>query len=157
MADGSTRLYGEAMTSWTPGWGSFPAPLLDFWTERHLCTLTTLRPDGRPHVVPVGVALDHEQECAWVITSGSSRKVRNLLAAGSDGSPVAACAVDGARWSTLEGVATVLHDPASVARACERYAARYRVPRDNPARVAIRISASRFTGSASLLEPATGG
>ena len=143
------------MTAWTPGWGSFPQALLDFWTERHLCTLTTLRPDGRPHVVPVGVALDHERECAWVITTGSSRKVRNLLAAGDaperGGDRVAACAVDGARWSTLEGTATVLHDPDSVSRACERYAARYREPRVNPARVAIRIEVSRFTGSASLI------
>ncbi len=146
------------MTAWTPGWGDFPVPLLDFWTERHLCTLTTLRPDGRPHVVPVGVALDHERECAWVITSGSSRKVRNLLAAAEPDSPtmsgqVAACAVDGAKWSTLEGTATVLDDPDSVARAVERYAARYRQPRVNPARVTIRIEVERFVASASLLEP----
>ena len=140
------------MTSWTPGWGSFPSPLLDFWTERHLCTLTTLRPDGRPHVVPVGVALDHDEHCAWVITSGESRKVRNLLAVGAAGAQVAACAVDGARWSALEGIATVRHDPVSVARACERYAARYRVPRVNPARVAIRIEVDRFTGSSSLFD-----
>ncbi len=148
------------MTSWSPGWGEFPEALLEFWTERHLCSLTTLRPDGRPHVVPVGVALDHEQQCAWVITTGGSRKVRNLLAAGDDadgdavGGQVAACAVDGARWSTLEGTAVVVHDPASVARACERYAARYRVPRDNPARVAIRISVARFVGSAGLFATA---
>ena len=140
------------MTAWTPGWGSFPPTLLEFWTERHLCTLTTLRPDGRPHVVPVGVALDHEEQCAWIITSGESRKVRNLLAAGAEGARVATCAVDGGRWSTLEGVATVRHDPASVARACERYAARYRVPRVNPARVAIRIEVDRFTGSASMFD-----
>ncbi len=140
------------MTAWTPGWDSFPPSLLEFWTERHLCTLTTLRPDSRPHVVPVGVALDHEEQCAWVITSGESRKVRNLLAAGADGAHVAACAVDGGRWSTLEGIARVYHDPTSVARACERYAARYRVPRVNPARVAIRIEVDRFTGSASLLD-----
>lgn len=140
------------MTAWTPGWGSFPEPLLDFWTERHLCTLTTLRPDGRPHVVPVGVALDHERECAWIITTGSSRKVRNLLAAGAAGGQVATCAVDGGRWSTLEGTAVVVHDPDSVARACERYAARYREPRVNPARVAIRIEVARFVGSASLIE-----
>lgn len=140
------------MTAWTPGWGSFPQPLLDFWTERHLCTLTTLRPDGRPHVVPVGVALDHDQRCAWVITSGESRKVHNLRSAGADGARVATCAVDGARWSTLEGTATVHDDPDSVARACERYAARYRVPRVNPARVAIRVEVARFTGSASLME-----
>lgn len=31
---------------------------LVFWSEYHLCTLTTLRPDGRPRVVPVGVTVD---------------------------------------------------------------------------------------------------
>src|SRR5690606_37891896 len=29
-----------------------------FVTERHLATLTTLRPDGTPHVVPVGFTWD---------------------------------------------------------------------------------------------------
>ena len=138
------------MTSWTPGWGDFPDALLEFWTERHLHTLTTLRPDGRPHVVPVGVALDHEQECSWVITRGGSRKVRNLLDAGDAGGQVATCAVDGGRWSTLEGTGVVVRDPESVARACERYAARYRTPSPNPERVAIRITVDRFVGSAGL-------
>ena len=142
------------MTSWTPTWDAFPEQLLDFWTERHLCSLTTLRPDGRPHVVPVGVALDPERECAWVITRGGSRKVRNLLAAGPQGATMAACQVDGARWSTLEGTAVVLHDPASVARACERYALRYRTPQPNPERVAIQISVTRFVGSTGLFASA---
>ncbi len=138
------------MSSWTPGWDAFPPPLLDFWTERHLCSLTTLRPDGRIHVVPVGVALDPERRCAWVIASGGTRKVQNLLAAGPTGGRLAACQVDGARWSTLEGAGLVVHDPDSVARACERYAGRYRVPRANPERVAIRITVDRFVGSTAL-------
>ena len=139
------------MTAWQPdgqpdgqrGWQDVPTELADFWRERHLCTLSTLRPDGRPHLVPVGVALDLEQQCAWVITSGSSRKARNL----HDGGPVAACQVDGARWSTIEGTATVRTDAASVARAVEQYAARYRQPRVNPARVAIRIEVDRILSS----------
>ena len=135
------------MTSWTPGWGEFPEPLLEFWTERHLCSLTTIRPDGRPHAVPVGVALDHEQRCAWVITGPASRKARNLEQPG----PVAACSVDGARWSTLEGRGVVVRDAASVARAVECYTARYRVPRENPERVALRLTIDRFLASASLL------
>jgi F420H(2)-dependent biliverdin reductase len=121
--------------------------LRDFWTERHLCTLTTLRRDGRPHVVPVGVALDPDEGCAWVITGGGSVKVRHLDTPG----PVAACQVDGARWSTLEGTAEVRRDEASVARAVERYAARYRQPRPNPERVALRIEVERFLASRSLL------
>ena len=140
------------MSAWTPGWGEFPQPLLDFWTQRHLCTLTTLRTDGRPHVVPVGVALDHEQRCAWVIAGGASLKVRLLARAGSDGAPVAACQVDGARWSTLEGVGAVTRDPDDVARACAQYAARYRTPRVNPERVAIRVDITRLLCSASLLD-----
>ena len=32
--------------------------LLTFLTERHLATLTTLRADGTPHVVPVGFTFD---------------------------------------------------------------------------------------------------
>ncbi len=135
------------MTSWTPGWDAFPPDLLAFWTERHLLTLTTLRADGSPHVVPVGVALDLEQECAWVITSPTSRKARNL-AEGRD--RVAACQVEGRRWSTLEGRAEVRSDPASVARAVERYAGRYRQPRDNPTRVALRLEVTRFLSSAAL-------
>src|SRR3712207_4062853 len=138
------------MTTWTPGWDAFPPALREFWTERHLCTLTSVRADGRPHVVPVGVALDHEEQCAWVITSGTSHKARRLASAPPEGLPVAACQVDGRHWSTLEGRARVLTDPGSVRRAEERYAARYRTPRPNPARVALRLEVDRFLVSASL-------
>lgn len=136
------------MVSVRPDWDALPPDLLAFWTERHLCTLATGRADGRPHVVPVGVALDPDERCAWVITSGTSVKARTLAAA--PGSPVAACQVEGARWSTIEGRATVLTDAASVGRAVERYAARYRVPRENPQRVALRIEVDRFLSSSRL-------
>jgi PPOX class probable F420-dependent enzyme len=132
--------------SFTPGWELFPPPLLDFWTERHLCTLTTLRPDGTPHVVPVGVVLDHDRRCAWVITGRTSVKARHLATPGR----VAACQVDGRRWSTLEGTAVVCADEPSVARAVELYAGRYRQPRPNRDRVALRIEVERFLGSTGL-------
>ena len=137
------------VASWRPGWEEFPPALRDFWTERHLCTLTTLGADGLPHVVPVGVALDLEERCAWVITSRTSRKARNI----GDGAPVAACQVEGRHWSTLEGTARVLSDPDAVRRAEEQYAARYRTPRPNPDRVALRIEVDRFLVSASLGVP----
>ena len=135
------------VTSWRPDWADFPPVLLEFWTERHLCTLTTLRADGRPHVVPVGVALDVEQRCAWVITNGSSRKAHQVAADGR----VAACQVDGGRWSTIEGTARVLTDEASVQLAVERYADRYRTPKPNPQRVALRIEVDRFLVSSGLV------
>ena len=135
------------VTSWRPGWADFPPALLDFWTERHLCALTTLRADGRPHVIPVGVALDVEESCAWVITNGTSRKAHQAAA----DPRVAACQVDGARWSTIEGTARVLTDEASVQRAVDRYAARYRTPKPNPLRVALRIEVDRFLVSGGLV------
>ncbi len=135
------------VTSWQPGWDAFPQPLMDFWTERHLCTLTTLRADGRPHVVPVGTALDLDEQCAWVITNESSQKARNV----GRSELIAVCQVDGARWSTIEGRARLLTDETSVRRAEERYASRYRVPKPNPTRVAIRIEVDRFLWSGSRL------
>lgn len=118
----------------------------EFWRERHLCTLTTLRRDGTPHVTPVGVVFDADTGDAWVITSTRSQKARNVRAAGHRGAHVAVCQVDGRRWATLEGRAQVLDDADSVRQAEAYYAQRYRVPRENPERVAIRISVQRALG-----------
>ena len=54
--------------------------LIAFWRERHLCTVTTLRADGSPHVVPMGVVLDVDARVAWAITSGASQKVDLTMA-----------------------------------------------------------------------------
>ncbi len=118
-----------------------------FWRERHLSTLTTVRADGTPHVVPVGVTLDADSGIARVITSGGSHKVRHVRAAGEEGAAVAVCQVDGRRWSTLEGRAVIREDPGSVADAERRYAERYRPPRENPARVVIEIRVGRVLGN----------
>jgi PPOX class probable F420-dependent enzyme len=119
--------------------------LLVFLTERHLATLTTLRADGTPHVVPVGVTFDPGTATARVITSGGSAKARHVRGGQSR---VAVCQVDGRRWLTLEGAAVVRDDAASVADAEARYARRYRTPRENPARVVIEISVDRVLGTA---------
>ena len=52
--------------------------MLAFLAERHLATLATLRPDGSPHVVPVGVTFDPATATARVITSGTSAKARHI-------------------------------------------------------------------------------
>ena len=114
-----------------------------FLSERHLATLTTLRPDGTPHVVAVGFTWDPRTWLARVITSATSRKVLHVRA----GSPRAVVAqVDGRRWLALEGVPVVSDDPQRVAEAVRRYAERYRPPGDNPARVVIEIAVDRVLG-----------
>jgi general stress protein 26 len=88
---------------------------------------------------------DDEWGTAWGITSRTSQKVANLLAAGDP--RVAVCQVDGRRWSTIEGTAEVREDADSVAEAVRRYAERYRQPRENPARVALRITITSAIGN----------
>jgi len=116
---------------------------LDFLRVRHLATLTTMRADGTPQVVPVGFTWDGDQLVARVIASRDSRKVRHAAA----GSRAVLCQVDGRYWLSLEGVARVLDDPASVADAEQRYAARYRTPRVNPRRVVVEIAVDRVLGN----------
>lgn len=116
---------------------------LDFLTVRHLATLTTLRPDGSPHVVPVGFTWDPEASVARVISSRGSRKARNALA----GCPAVLCQVDGRHWLSLQGTARVLEDAAAVTDAEQRYAARYRQPRPNPERVVIVVDVQSVLGN----------
>ena len=124
-----------------------PAGVLAFLRERHLATLTTLRPDGTPHVVAVGFTWDDDARLVRVITNGASRKARNV-AAGSARAVVAQ--VDGRRWLSLEGVPVVSDDPARVGEAVRRYAERYRQPSENPTRVVVEIAVDRVLGSAGL-------
>ncbi len=119
-----------------------------FLTERHLATLTTLRPDGTPHVVPVaaiwdaatGRLLDHH---AGRLGQGAQRRGggRRARARGL-------CQVNGGRWLTLEGVATIIRDPADVADAERRHAscATTRSSPD-PRRVVLAIAVDRVMGS----------
>ena len=123
-----------------------PTEVLAFLAERHLATLTTLRPDGSPHVVAVGFTYDPERRLVRIITFGPSKKVRNVLA--SPGSRAAVSQVDGGRWLTLEGTAVVTDDAAAVAEAVRRYAERYRQPGERADRVAIEITVDRILGRA---------
>lgn len=119
------------------------AAALEFVAVRHLATLTTIRRDGTPHVVPVGFTWDAEALVARVITSGTSLKARNAAA----GCRAVLCQVDGRHWLSFEGPARVLTDRESVADAERRYAARYRVPRENPERVVIEVAVDRVLGN----------
>ncbi|MEU5160171.1 PPOX class F420-dependent oxidoreductase [Streptomyces sp. NPDC020875] len=128
----------------TPGY-------LAFWREHQLCTLTTLRRDGSPHVVPVGVTFDPGAGIARIITNKGSRKVANVLAAAGTepGARVSVCQFDRGRWATLEGRARVRTEPEVVADAVARYAERYgRTPKPNPDRVVIEIAVERALGRA---------
>ncbi|MER7759956.1 TIGR03618 family F420-dependent PPOX class oxidoreductase [Streptomyces sp. NPDC097619] len=125
-----------------------PTPeYLAFWRERHVCTLTTLRPDGTPHVVPVGVTYDPEAGVARVISSRHSKKIRNVLAAAPGTARAAVCQMQGKRWATLEGHAVIRTEEAAVAEAVARYAERYqRTPSPNPDRVVLEIRLDRAMG-----------
>ena len=114
---------------------------LAFVTERHLATLSTLHPDGSIHVVAVGFT--YRDGVARVITSGDSRKVANVLADGR----ASIAQVDGARWLTLQGTATIARSPAEVQFGVDLYAERYRQPRVNPLRVVILLEVERVLGS----------
>jgi F420H(2)-dependent biliverdin reductase len=120
----------------------------EFWRERFLATLSTVRADGTPHVVPVGVTVDLAEGIARVVTSAASYKARLVGGAGPAGLPASVCQLDGRRWSTLSGTAVLRDDPESVRDAEARYARRYRVPRPNPQRVVLRIAVDRVMGNA---------
>lgn len=119
----------------------------EFWAERRVCTVSTLRPDGTPHVTPVGATLDAESGIVRVMCSRTSRKARNVLAAAEGTAPVSVCQVDGRRWSALEGRAAVRDDVESVAEAERRYAQRYRTPRPNAQRIVLEIRITRVLGT----------
>ena len=122
-----------------------PGPaVLAFLAERHLATLTTLRPDGSPHVVPVGFSYDPEARLVRIITARSSHKARHVAGDGR----AAVSQLDGGRWLTLEGTAVVTDDPTRVREAERRYAERYQAPRPRGDRVAIELHVERLLGRA---------
>lgn len=119
------------------------AEVLTFLTERHLATLTNVRRDGTPHVVPVGFTYEPAARLARVITSGESVKAK---LAGRKGAVGALCQVDRARWLTLSGRLHVEREPGVVADAERRYAERYRIPRENPLRVVLVMEVVQILG-----------
>ncbi|MFJ7630714.1 pyridoxamine 5'-phosphate oxidase family protein [Streptomyces sp. NPDC097595] len=106
-------------------------------------TLTTLRPDGTPHVAPVRFTFDPDTGLARVTTRASARKARHV-AAGGPAARVALCQADGFRWITLEGRASVTDDPVRLAEAVRRYTARYgAAPPEVPDLAVVEITVDR--------------
>jgi PPOX class probable F420-dependent enzyme len=118
--------------------------VLAFLDARHLATLTTLRSDGSQHVVAVGFTYSPDEQLVRVISFAGSVKARNAARGGR----AAVCQVDGGRWLTLEGTVRLTSDPDDVATAAQRYADRYRPPRERDDRVAIEILVDRILGRA---------
>ena len=118
--------------------------VLGFLRERHLASLTTLRADGSPHVVPVGFSYDPQSRTVRIITFASSQKHRNALRGGR----AAVSQVDGGRWLTLEGTVTASSDADRVAAAVAGYTARYRQPGERDDRTVIEIAVDRIMGRA---------
>ncbi|MCU1361561.1 MAG: class F420-dependent oxidoreductase [Ilumatobacteraceae bacterium] len=122
------------------------ADAMDFVSEHHLATLTTLRSDGSPHVVAVGFTYDEARQLVRVITFAPSVKARNA----TNGARAAVSQVDGARWITFEGPVSVTDDADEVASAVSAYAARYRQPKERTDRVVIEIAVDRVMGSSTM-------
>ena len=107
-------------------------------TEARVARLATVRPDGRPHLVPVTfafdgativTAIDHKPK-----TTTSLQRLRNIEAR-----PVATVLVDhyDDDWSQLwwlrgDGTARIVPDGAEWQQGIERLTAKYRQYRDDP-------------------------
>jgi PPOX class probable F420-dependent enzyme len=133
MAKATTRLTNDALA---------------FLSERLWASVPTRRSDNTPHVGAVGFTFDPRTHIARVITTGGSQKAVN-----ADERGVAVLSqVDGARWLSLEGKASVNSEAEAVRDAELRYAQRYRTPRVNPKRVVIEVRVARVLGSSDLLD-----
>lgn len=120
--------------------------LLAFVSEYHLATLTIVRGDGRPHVTAVGFTYEPERALVRVITWRDSWKAKHVESLGS--AKAAVCSVDGGRWLTFSGTATLTDAPDAIRQGVERYAARYRQPKERDDRVVIELAVNKIVGRA---------
>jgi len=120
------------------------ATQVEFVRENILATLTTLRADGSPHVVPVGFTYDQEQNLVRVITFAKSMKARHA----AQGGRAVVSQVDRGRWITLEGTVCLRTEADIVAKAVDAYAGRYRQPKVREDRVVIEITIDKVMGRA---------
>ena len=117
---------------------------IEFVRENILATLTTLRADGSPHVVPVGFTYDQDQNLVRVITFAKSMKARHS----AQGGRAVVSQVDRGRWITIEGKVRLRTEADIVAQAVEAYAGRYRQPKVREDRVVIEIIIDKVMGRA---------
>ena len=117
---------------------------LEFIRENHLATLTTLRADGSPHVVPVGFTFDADNNIVRVITFAKSMKARHA----AQGGRAVVSQVDRGRWMTFEGTVRLRTEADIVAKAVEAYAGRYRQPKVREDRVVVEITVDKVMGRA---------
>ena len=117
---------------------------IEFVRENILATLTTLRADGSPHVVPVGFTYDLDQNLVRVITFAKSMKARHA----AQGGRAVVSQVDRGRWITIEGTVRLRTEADVVAQAVEAYAGRYRQPKVREDRVVIGIMIDKVMGRA---------
>jgi nitroimidazol reductase NimA-like FMN-containing flavoprotein (pyridoxamine 5'-phosphate oxidase superfamily) len=95
------------------------------WAERrlqrsHNYWLTTVRPDGRPHVMPLwGIWVESH---FYFSTGGASRKARNLAA----NSACVVCTENAAEAVIVEGSAAVVADARLLATLAPFYARKYK-------------------------------
>jgi hypothetical protein len=120
---------------------ALPTAALDFLRERHLATLTTLRPDGSPHVVPVGFTYDAATRTARVITNGTAAR-RATCAAGHQRRCARSTGGAGDARGSGAGRARLRRG----GRGCARVREALPQPRENPQRVVVEIVVERMLG-----------
>lgn len=105
-------------------------------------TLTTLSGAGRPH--SVAIAFTYDSGIVRIVTNAGSQKVKNIARTGF----AAVCQVDGRRWLSLEGPASVHTGADEIAEAVAAFERRYRPAGDSPDRVVITIAVEHVLGRA---------
>lgn len=114
---------------------------------RHIATLSTHRPDGSIHVVPVAFMHDPADGLVRIIAPAPTQKVKHIRR----GSAAVLSFVDGGLWMTVEGDAVVRDDGDAVARALDAYTAKYGPPHGQRSDyVAVELRPTRVMGRFSL-------
>lgn len=108
--------WGAVTARLDAGFEQAPGPAGPHDPGRHTCWLTTLNPDGSPHVTGIGALwLDG---AFWFETGAGTRKGRNVARDPRCALSLALRELD----LTVEGVVEHVTDPAAVARAAEAWA-----------------------------------